>query len=159
MENINKNNEDVIETLNDLVQINNDRIVGYEKALEDTKGGSNYNTLFNQMISQSRSYKQKLVEQVRTIGGDADWNETTNSGKVYRVWMDVKAAFTGKSDKSALESCEFGEDAAQKAYEEALTSDTPMPADVRALLVTQKSELRVSHDLIKKERDMQRAHA
>jgi uncharacterized protein (TIGR02284 family) len=159
MENINKNNEDVIETLNDLVQINNDRIVGYEKALEDTKGDSHYNTLFNQMISQSRGYKQKLVQQVRTIGGDADWNETTNSGKVHRVWMDLKAAFTSKSDKSALDSCEFGEDAAQKAYEAALTSDTPMPADVRALLVSQKSELRVSHDLIKKERDMQKAHA
>jgi hypothetical protein len=63
MENINKNNEDVIETLNDLVQINNDRIVGYEKALEDTKGDSHYNTLFNQMISQVGGTSKSLYNR------------------------------------------------------------------------------------------------
>lgn len=159
MENIMKNNEEVIDVLNDLIQINNDRIEGYEKALKDTDDSSQYKTLFNQMISQSRGYKQKLVQQVRTIGGDADWNETTNSGKIYRAWMDIKSTFTGKSDKSAMELCEFGEDAAQKAYDHALSSDVNMPADVRALLVSQKSELKNSHDLIKRERDMEKAKA
>lgn len=159
MENIMNNNEETIDVLNDLIQINNDRIEGYEKALKDTHDSSSYDTLFNQMIRQSQGYKQQLVQEVRTIGGDPDWNETTNSGKIYRVWMDVKATFTGKSDKSALELCEFGEDAAQKAYDEALSSDVTLPASVRSLLVSQKSELKDSHDLIKSERDMQKAQA
>ena len=30
-------NENLVEVLNDLVQINNDRIEGYEKAAEETK--------------------------------------------------------------------------------------------------------------------------
>lgn len=154
-----KNNDEIIDVLNDLVQINNDRIEGYEKAIKDTDDPSQYDSLFNQMISQSRTYKQQLVQEVRTIGGDADWNETTNSGKIYRVWMDVKAAFTGNTDKSALELSEFGEDAAQKAYDSALTSDVVLPANVRALLVTQKSELKASHDLIKRERDLHKAKA
>ena len=45
------------------------------------------------------------------------------SGKIYRTWMDVKAAFARKERLSVLEACEFGEDAAQRAYEAALASD------------------------------------
>jgi uncharacterized protein (TIGR02284 family) len=159
MENNMNYNDEVTDTLNDLIQINNDRIEGYEKALEDTKDGSHYDTLFNQMISQSKRYKQQLIQEVRTTGGDADWNETTNRGKIYRVWMDVKSAFTGKSDKSALELCEYGEDAAQKAYNEALTADANLPESVRSLLISQKNELKESHDTIKRQRDMQKAQA
>ena len=159
MENNYSNNDEVIDVLNDLIQINNDRIEGYEKAKEDTKGNSEYESLFNEMISESRGYKQELVQEVRSIGGDADWNETTNSGKIYRVWMDVKSAFTGKSDKSALELCEFGEDAAQKAYKEALEDDANVPASVRTLLMTQKSKLKESHDRVKALRDMHHANA
>ncbi len=152
------NNEKIIDVLNDLVQINNDRIKGYEKAIEDSKNGeSDYQSLFNQMIQQSSKYKQELTNEVRRIGGDADWNSTTNSGKIYRAWMDVKSAFTGKTDKSALELCEYGEDAAQKAYKEALDSSDNMPEATRQLLRTQKNELKASHDLIKTQRDMEKA--
>ena len=73
--------------------------------------------------------------------------------------MDVKSAFTGKSDKSALELCEYGEDAAQKAYNEALTADANLPESVRSLLISQKNELKESHDTIKRQRDMQKAQA
>ena len=37
MENNMNYNDEVTDTLNDLIQINNDRIEGYEKALEDTE--------------------------------------------------------------------------------------------------------------------------
>jgi uncharacterized protein (TIGR02284 family) len=154
------NHDDLVNVLNDLVQINNDRIEGYEKAIEDTKSSESiYDHLFNQMIQQSRQYKQELITAISQIGGDADSGSTTNSGKIYRMWMDVKSAFAGKSDKSALELCEFGEDAAQKAYDEALKSSANMPAGIRQLLVTQQQQLKESHDLIKTHRDLQAAKA
>jgi len=150
-------NEDQIDVLNDLVQINNDRIEGYEKAIEDTRdGSSDYQSVFNQMIDQSRKYKQELINVINMKGGDADRESTTASGKIYRAWMDVKSAFAGKSDKSALELCEFGEDAAQKAYDSALSSDD-LTSEVRQLLIQQKAELKNSHDLIKAQRDMEKA--
>jgi len=68
--------------------------------------------------------------------------------------MDIKSTFTGKSETSVLELCEFGEDAAQKAYEEALKSDAEMPPVIRELLVNQKEQLRRSHDIIKNQRDL-----
>jgi uncharacterized protein (TIGR02284 family) len=151
--------EKTVDVLNDLVQINNDRITGYEKAIEDSKNdGSSYASLFNQMIQQSREYKNQLIAEIKTAGGDADYKSTTASGKIYRMWMDIKSTFQGKTDKSALELSEFGEDAAQKAYKEAL-DEKDLPVSTRRLIETQKMNLKLSHDKIKKERDAQKVHS
>ena len=112
--------------LNDLIQINNDRIEGYERAIKELKDEDHdLKALFAQMIGESHQYKLTLASEVAASGEDIDTG-TTNSGKIYRVWMDVKAAFTGHDRKSILENCEFGEDAAQKAYKMALASDAEM---------------------------------
>jgi uncharacterized protein (TIGR02284 family) len=68
--------------------------------------------------------------------------------------MDIKSTFANKSDASILELCEFGEDAAQKAYDEALKSDAEMSPAIRELIVNQKEQLRNSHDIIKNQRDL-----
>ena len=68
--------------------------------------------------------------------------------------MDVKNTFTGGDRESILGSCEFGEDAAQKAYNEALETDAEMDADTRQLIMKQKNSLKSSHDIIKKYRDL-----
>jgi uncharacterized protein (TIGR02284 family) len=71
--------------------------------------------------------------------------------------MDLRAAFTGKSRTNILDSCEFGEDTAQKAYDAALESDAYMSPEIRQMIVEQKSALKASHDTIKKYRDMNKA--
>jgi uncharacterized protein (TIGR02284 family) len=146
-------NSETTDVLNDLIKINNDRIEGYEKAIKDSQTDTVYDELFNRMIQQSSIIRQELSNEIRRMGGESETDGTTNSGKIYRAWMDVKSAFTGKSEKSALELCEFGEDAAQKAYEEALSSED-IPIETRELLLRQKNELKESHDIIKAERDM-----
>ena len=67
--------------------------------------------------------------------------------------MDVKATFTGKDRHAILASCEYGEDAAQKAYRDALASDADIDTATRQLITTQQAALKTSHDLIKKYRD------
>lgn len=154
-----QHNEDLIEVLNDLIRINNDRIEGYEKAITETKDiDADLRTLFRRMADQSREAKAELIQEVQKRGGGADMNSTTNSGKIYRAWMGVKATFSGKDRKSVLAACEFGEDAAQKAYNDALESEETMDVEVRQLITKQKSSLRESHDLIKRHRDMQIAN-
>lgn len=150
-------NDKLIEELNDLVEINNDRVNGYEKAADETKDKDvDLQAIFHKMADESRSYMAELTEEIRRLGGDPD-NGTTNSGKLHRVWMDVKAIFTGKDRQSILESCEFGEDAAQKAYNMALASDAEMSAETRNLITDQQGKLKTSHDLIKKYRDAHKA--
>ena len=150
-------NEKLVEVLNDLVEINNDRIAGYEKASGETKNiDVDLQALFKKMADDSRKYKSELVNEVSRLGGQPS-KGTTTSGKVYRVWMDVKATFSGKDRQSILESCEFGEDAAQKAYNLALESDAEINVATRQLITSQKSSLKASHDTIKKYRDAHKA--
>ena len=149
-----ENQEELVSVLNDLIRINNDRIVGYERASKESKNiDVDLIATFNKMADQSRKYKAELVQQVSRLGGDAA-SDTTVSGKVYRVWMDLKAAITGKDRESILGSCEYGEDVAQRAYEAALESDAYMSTEVRQMISSQKSELKTSHDLIRKYRDL-----
>lgn len=142
------------EILNDLVQINNDRIAGYEKAIAELQPeDSDLKSLFTRMIGESHQYKMALATEVQALGEEVE-NGTTNSGKIYRAWMDVKAVFTGHDRKTVLNNCEFGEDAAQKAYKMAIEEEG-LSANIKTLITDQKAALRVSHDEIKALRDSQ----
>ena len=149
-------NEKVAEVLNDLIEINNDRVNGYERAAKETATeDADLRSLFNDMGNESKIYLQDLKNQVKKFGEEPA-KGTTTSGKIYRVWMDVKATFSGHGRRAILASCEFGEDAAQKAYQMALEVDD-LPAEIRQLISDQKSRLRRSHDKIKSMRDAQTA--
>jgi len=149
--------EKVIGIINDLIRINHDRIVGYEKAIDELKPeDADLKVLFQKYITESRQYAQELTLEVGRLGGDPA-DGTTNSGKIYRVWMDLKAAVTGKDRETILNNCEFGEDAAQKAYDMALNSDVELETPLRDLIVRQKATLKVGHDEVKRLRDMEKA--
>jgi uncharacterized protein (TIGR02284 family) len=150
-------NEKQIGIVNDLIRINNDRVDGYEKAIDELKDeDADLKTLFQRYISESARYAQELTSEVQRLGGDPA-DGTTNSGKVYRVWMDLKAAITGKDRQTILNNCEFGEDAAQKAYDTALNADTALEPTLREMIVRQKATLRSGHDEVKRLRDMHKA--
>lgn len=147
-------NDKVIGLLNELIQINNDRIEGYERAAKEIKDTMNteMKSLFFQMAEDSRKYKNDLVDAVVSLGGEPA-ESTTASGKIYRAWMDVKSAFSKDDLKAALESCEYGEDVALKAYQEVLQSEVAWPSEISTLVSNQRQELRASHDKIKRYRD------
>ena len=147
-----EDNKKVVEVLNDLIQINNDRITGYERALKELKDESaDIKTLFEGYIDQSRNIRNELGTEVQTLKGKMD-DGTTGSGKIYRAWMDVKAVFTGHDRHTVLENCEFGEDAAQKAYKSALATEG-LPAYLTQLISKQQIELKSAHDEVKALRD------
>ena len=147
-----QNNKETIEILNDLVQINNDRITGYEKAIKETKDeDDDLKVLYASMIAESHRIKIALATEVQALGAEVEQG-TTTSGKIYRAWMDVKAVFSGHDRHAVLANCEAGEDAAQKAYRQALQSDA-LPGYIRELLTQQQQTLRESHDEIKSLRD------
>ena len=135
------------EILNDLVAMHNDRIIGYDIALKELDDSDEeLKQLFLTDIKQSHDIKMNLGNEVQ-LEGDAIEEGTTVLGKIYRSWMDLKAALTWQDRKSVLASCEFGEDAMQRAYSEALEEE--LPEYLRLMLKEQKEELKVSHDEIK----------
>jgi uncharacterized protein (TIGR02284 family) len=148
----NLNSRETVEILNDLIRINNDRIDGYEKALKELKDDdADLKDLFLNMIAESQNIRMALGVEAEVLGGDME-KGTTAGGKIYRAWIDVKAVFTGHNRHSILESCEFGEDAAQKAYQTALETEG-IPAFIRDMISNQKEDLLESHDEIRELRN------
>jgi uncharacterized protein (TIGR02284 family) len=145
-----KTNEKIVDLLNQLVQINNDRIEGYERAAKETTD-LELKSLFTSMASNSRLLKSELSSEV-TNRGEKPTESTTNSGKVFRVWMDFKASLTGKDQKAILNSCEFGEDSALETYDSVLKSDD-LPQNLKQLIINQRDKLQKDHDHVRELRD------
>lgn len=146
------NNEKTIEVLNTLIEINNDRIEGYETASKETDEGD-LRTLFSALIQTSEECKEELTEEVERLGGTAT-EGTRVTGKFFRTWMDVKAALTGKDHKALLNSCEYGEDMAIETYDKALRNDSEvLTMEQRVMIEAQRVLLQDDHDEIKDLRD------
>lgn len=135
-----ENNLAVIDTLNDLIQINNDRIEGSEKSLK-TITDEKYKTLFERVIGQSTEFRQQLISEVRRVGGQAEWIGTSNKGKVYAFWLEIKSAFNGEPDEAGTEGVAMAEDAARKAYEDALSGDVNFPSETKEMLEVQRGKM------------------
>lgn len=91
------------------------------------------------------------LETILHQSGVHDISESgTTAGTVHRIWGDLKAKLGG-GDHALLETAEQGEDAAKKAYKEALEQDLPLT--VRETLSTQQAHILTSHDYVKAQRD------
>lgn len=140
-----------IDTVNSLIIINNDRSEGYMKAAEEVKD-SELKSLFTKFSEQSKTFSNELRKFV-PASEEPKSDETKNTGKLFRLWMDIKAAVTSNNRKAILSSCEFGEDAAKKEYKDALENSQNLPAEAMTVITKQNSEILKSHDLIKSMRD------
>ena len=138
------------EVLNSLITINNDRIKGYETAIEETKD-ADLKSLFSQFIQTSKTAKKELEDELVKQGEQPE-EGTRFDGKIYRVWMDFKAAVTGKDRKGILSSCEYGEDVALNSYKEAL-EDKQLDSTFRPLIESQNALIKMEHDRVKSLRD------
>lgn len=77
------------EILNDLIEISNGRVKGYEKAIEELHDeDADLKSLFVDMIRQNRHHESGLIAELQVLGEEVETG-TTTSGKIYRAWMDV----------------------------------------------------------------------
>ena len=137
--------------LNDLIEINNDRVAGFEKAIADLREENlDLKEIFQRYAGQSRKNGQELAALI----GNADEVETGTStgGTLHRAWIDVKSLFGGSDRESILAEAERGEDAIKKAYQQALGDNEP-EADVAGTISAQAQEIYAAHDQIKALRD------
>ena len=141
-----------IDVLNSLITINNDRIQGYETAIDETEE-QDLKTTFAKFIETSRKCKEELIAAVSALGGTPD-DGTRLDGKIYRAWMDFKALVTGKDRKAILNSCEYGEDVAVNTYEKAMKDeDAELSAEHRTLVGQQYDKIKADHDKVREMRD------
>jgi uncharacterized protein (TIGR02284 family) len=148
----NEANEAKIDALNTLIVINNDRIEGYKTANEEAQE-TDLKMLFADLRQTSVECRKELVEEVTKLGGTPD-EGTRITGKFFRVWMDVKAAFTGNDRKTILDSCEYGEDAILETYKKVLIQDhQDISTMEQSMLNKHYALLKLDHDKVKELRD------
>jgi uncharacterized protein (TIGR02284 family) len=151
-----ENKEKLVEVLNDLIEINNDRADGFEKAAKDINDENvDLKVIFNKSSDNSR---KNVIELAGLIGKYGDNPDTGNTilGTLHRAWIDIKATFGGSDRESILDECERGEDAIKKAYQDALTENNFEQSD-RDILLAQQKDIIASHDEIKALRNLSKS--
>lgn len=138
-------NEEVISTLNELIETCRDGQEGFRTAAEGVQS-SDLKQLFHQYSQQRASFVGELQDEVRRLGGEAE-DTGSVAASLHRGWIGIKAAVTGRDDRSILAECERGEDSAVSTYRSALDSD--LPANVRSVVERQFGEVKQAHDHIR----------
>lgn len=140
------------DTLNELIEINNDRVAGFEKAIADIKDpNTDLKAVFQEYADQSRQFSQELTGIVSREGGEAETG-TSASGSLHRAWIDVKSLFGASDREGILNEAERGEDAIKKAYSDALR-DGELSSDAQSAVSAQATQINAAHDRIKALRD------
>ncbi|MHA4895810.1 ferritin-like domain-containing protein [Pedobacter sp. PWIIR3] len=138
--------------LNDLIEINNDRVAGFEKAIADINDENvDLKAIFQQYSAQSRKFAQELTA---IVAGAGEETETGNSiaGTLHRAWIDVKALFGGSDREGILNEAERGEDAIKAAYKLALEKGE-LSGEAMETVSSQSEDIKAAHDAIKALRD------
>jgi uncharacterized protein (TIGR02284 family) len=147
--------ESVNGLIGDLIEINNDRVAGFEKVIEDINDENvDLKSVFAEYAQQSR----KNVQELSAIAGSAPHLEDDKSvsGTLHRVWIDVKSLFGGSDRASILSEAERGEDAIKKAYQDALNNNE-LPFEAREIVSSQAQLINAAHNRIKALRDTAKA--
>ncbi|WP_164112109.1 MULTISPECIES: PA2169 family four-helix-bundle protein [Sphingobacterium] len=140
--------------LNQLIEINNDRIEGYEKAISllPTDGNYGLQATFEKYRDQSIQFKNDLIPLVFREG-DKPTDETKTSGKLFRTWMEIKSAIAPYTAKAILESCERGEDEFKKVYRDVIEQSQLAPLNMLSIIQSQANLQLQAHDHIRDLRD------
>ena len=142
-------NKDVQDTLHSVIESLIDGLEGFQAIGEHLKD----ETLRRYFAAESlkrASFRGELETMLHTEGDHDPKQSGSVSGTLRRTWGDLKARLGG-GDHTLLETAEAAEDAAKKAYKDALDKELPLPA--HQLLSTQYAHIQESHDYVKAARD------
>lgn len=141
--------EEVVSTLNDLIETCRNGEQGYREAAENVKD-TELARLFGDYASQRAQFASELESHVRRFGEEPD-DGGTAPGALHRAWMELRSAVQGGDRKAILSEVERGEDVAKEKYEKAVGE--PLPADVQGVVARQRREVEEAHDRIRTMRD------
>ena len=131
------NNQKAVDVLQELNQFVNDRIEGYKHAAKLTKDPA-HQSYYNDLVNQSSKFSNEINSTISSLGGSTETG-TTAKGKIYRGWMDVKNNVVGNDEEAVIESNIYGEEWAQKAYNDALDHKSELPSNVVQMVEKQKN--------------------
>ena len=145
-------NNEVIDTINTLIETSRDGDNGFTACAEDAKDAS-LRAYFTICATRCRESVNVLAELVKQHGGTPEASGSV-LGSINRAWLNLRAAISSNSDLAVLEECERAEDLAMRTYRHAL--EHPLPDDVRAVAQLQLNGVQENHDRVRAMRDERR---
>ena len=137
--------EQVISTLNNLIETCRDGQEGFKTAAEGVRN-EELQELFHTYSRRRADFVGELQDEVRRLGGDPEKTGSVTAS-LHRGWMNIRAAVTGGEESSVLAECERGETAAMSNYRSAFGVD--LPASVRQIVERQFAEIKEAHNRIR----------
>jgi uncharacterized protein (TIGR02284 family) len=143
--------EEIISTLNSLIETLKDGQEGFRQAAEAVKD-SELKSLFSEYSVQRSQFAGELQSEVISLGEPKPEESSSTAGALHRAWINLKSAVTSQDDHAILAECERGEDSALKEYRNAMEKEE-LSSPVRDLISRQFTEVKSAHDRIKHLRD------
>lgn len=137
--------DDVISTLNNLIETCKDGQNGFQTASEGVKN-SELKTLFLGYSQQRAQFAGELQNEVRRLGGDPE-NSGSVAATLHRGWINIKSTVTGEDEGAVISECERGEDSAVRNYKDALEKN--LPQNIRSVVESQYAQVQEAHDRIR----------
>lgn len=109
-----------ISELNTLIATTIDSITGYENSAKDIDN-SRFSEIFRQRANERQDIVEQLRAEVRRLGGEPE-DSGSFMGKTHQRFEDLKAAITGRDEKSIINEVERGEDYLKEKWQAALQS-------------------------------------
>lgn len=142
-----------IEVFNTLININNNRIEGYETASKETTD-ADLKSLFFHLGQSSLKCKRQLIYEIRKMGGEPIDGGGTISNTFSKVWNDLKGVFTKNDRISILNSCDYEENVAVDAYYQTMNNNLEsLDSEQQTLLNKQYQSINEGLNKIKALRD------
>lgn len=147
-------NQELISTLNSLIQTCKDGEVGFRTCAVDQLDPEIKASLMERSSTCSAAARE-LQNLVIQHGGTPEQSGSL-SGTLHRRWVDIKSTVMGKDEKSILDECERGEDVAEHHYSNALAKDLP-PLE-RAIIERQYQGVLKNHAAVRAMREQVHSH-
>lgn len=149
----NMENIKIIEGIKTLIQVNNDRIQGYESAMKESNEADLKSNFFR-FIQSSRRSKSQLV-QVLIKSGGSPVQENKLTGRFNGMLLNLKAAIRRKDRLSIFSCWENVEDLVAEMYERILKNECGgLSADHAGIIGLQRSVLEADRHKVKSFREI-----
>ena len=112
---------ETITALNTLIATTIDSVNGYEESAKNIDN-ERLREIFRQRADERQEIVSQLRSEVQRLGGNPE-DDGSFLGKTHQRFEDLKAAITGRDEKSIINEVERGEDYLKEKWQAALQTD------------------------------------
>jgi uncharacterized protein (TIGR02284 family) len=137
--------------INDLIKINDGRIICYEQVLNNCNSiEDDLKELLVRIVENSKTHRNELADRLMKLQGR---DKITIAGIIYRAWIDLKVSLVSSTRSSIINFCLYNEEMALQTYKAALNLAEKIDDDLRTIILHQQDALTNIYELIKNRKE------